>query len=133
MGKGSRAVKEASRLKDSCYICRRVEHHMANMISTVLLLWQSDLEFRRKLKEQPYFCLPHYSRLLDLAKKKLSKKEFSDFYSDISQPQMKYLDSLYEDVSHFCRKFDYRYEDEPWGNSKDSVERTIKFLSGTER
>ena len=103
------------------------------MISTVLLLWQSDLEFRRKLKEQPYFCLPHYSRLLDLAKKKLSKKEFSDFYSDMSQPQMKYLDSLYEDVSHFCRKFDYRYEDEPWGNSKDSVERTIKFLSGTER
>ena len=44
-----------------------------------------------------------------------------------------YLDTLYGDVSHFCKKFDYRYEDEPWYNSKDSVERTIKFLCGIER
>ena len=41
-GKGARAMKEANRLKDSCYICRRVEHHMANMIATVILLWQSE-------------------------------------------------------------------------------------------
>ncbi len=133
VGKGTRALKEANRLKDSCYICRRVEHHMANMIATVILLWQSDNEFRRKTREQPYFCLPHYARLLDLAKKKMSKKDFSDFYSEVSALEMDYINSLYGDVSHFCRKFDYRYEEEPWGNSKDSVERTIKFLSGTER
>lgn len=132
-GKGARAIKESNRLKDSCYICRRVEHHMSNMISTVVLLWQSEAEFRRKLTEQPYFCMPHYARLLDYAKKKVSKKDFSDFYSDISKPEMNYLNSLYDDVSHFCRKFDYRYEEEPWGNAKDSVERTIKFLSSTER
>jgi hypothetical protein len=39
-----------------------------------------------------------------------------------------YLDTLSEDVSWFCKKFDYRYESEPWKNSKDSVERAIKFL-----
>ncbi len=132
-GKGERVMKEANRLKDSCYVCRRVEHHMANMIATIVLLWQSENEFRRKLREQPYFCMSHYSRLLDYAKKKLSKKEFSDFYSDISTLEMNYLNSLYDDVSHFCRKFDYRYEEEPWGNAKDAVERTIKFLSGIER
>lgn len=132
-GKGVRAMKEANRLKDCCYVCKRVEHHMANMIATVVLLWQGDDTFRAKLREQPYFCMGHYARLLDYAKNKLSKKEFADFYSDISTLEMKYLNSLYDDVSHFCRKFDYRYEDEPWGNAKDSVERTIKFLSGTER
>jgi hypothetical protein len=39
-----------------------------------------------------------------------------------------YLETLTEDVSWFCKKFDYRYDAEPWKNSKDSVERAIKFL-----
>ena len=43
---------------------------------------------------------------------------------------LSYFDTLREDVSWFCKKFDYRYNDEPWYNSKDAVERAIKFLSG---
>ena len=43
-----------------------------------------------------------------------------------------YLDTLREDVSWFCKKFDYRYEEEPWYNAKDSVQRAIEYLSGTE-
>ena len=39
-----------------------------------------------------------------------------------------YMSTLTDDVSWFCKKFDYRYGDEPWYNSKDSVERAIKFL-----
>ena len=132
-GKGSAPMKSLERLKKSCYICRRTDHHLKNMISTIVLLYQSDSQFVKKLKEQPYFCLPHYSELINYAKNKLNKKEFADFYSDISELELSYLDTLRNDVSHFCKKFDYRYEDEPWYNSKDSVERTIKFLSGAER
>ena len=40
------------------------------------------------------------------------------------------FDELRGDVSWFCKKFDYRYENEDWGNSKDAVERAIKFLCG---
>ena len=43
---------------------------------------------------------------------------------------MGYLDELRGDVSHFCKKFDYRYAKEPWGNARDAVERSIRFLSG---
>ena len=39
-----------------------------------------------------------------------------------------YIETLNEDVSWFCKKFDYRYDEEPWYNSKDSVERSMKFL-----
>ena len=39
-----------------------------------------------------------------------------------------YLETLTEDVSWFCKKFDYRYDEEPWYNSKDAVERAVKFL-----
>ena len=45
----------------------------------------------------------------------------------------KYLDSLASDVSWFCKKFDYRYDAEPWYNSKDAVQRSVKFLSGDPR
>ena len=40
-----------------------------------------------------------------------------------------YYDKLREDVRWFVKKFDYRYDDEPWGDAKDAVERAIKFLS----
>ena len=132
-GKGTAPMKSIERLKKSCYICRRVDHHLKNMISTIVLLFQSDVEFVKKFREQPFFCLPHYGELVSYAKNKLSKKEFSDFYSDILDLELNYLDSLRGDVSHFCKKFDYRYQDEPWYNSKDAVERTIKFISGAER
>ena len=28
------------------------------------------------------------------------------------------------------KKFDYRYDEEPWGNAKDAPERAIDFLNG---
>ena len=36
----------------------------------------------------------------------------------------------WRDVSWFCKKFDYRYDAEPWKNSKDSVPRAINFIAG---
>ena len=38
------------------------------------------------------------------------------------------MTTLTDDVSWFCKKFDYRYDAEPWYNSKDAVERAIKFI-----
>ena len=40
-----------------------------------------------------------------------------------------HMDELYEDVSLFIKKFDYRFEELPWGNSKDSIERIIALLT----
>ena len=100
------------------------------MFETVLLLWQREKEFRQKFAAQPLFCLPHYRRLLALGKETLGKKEFPDFMKAASDVVTRYAETLSEDVSWFCKKFDYRYQDEPWKNSKDAVERTIRFLSG---
>jgi len=56
------------------------------------------------------------------------RKGYADFYRAVSAPVYAYFDTLREDVSWFCKKFDYRYDNEPWGNSKDAVERARKFL-----
>lgn len=125
------AIAALGKLEGDCYVCSRIERNMNAMIGTVVYLYESDLEFRRKLKAQPYFCLPHYRALVDYASRRMAKRNFADFYSDIYSLEKEYLKTLSGDVSWFCKKFDYRYDDEPWYNSKDSVKRAIKFLGGS--
>ncbi len=129
-GTGTASMKKLGRLEESCYVCERIEMHFARMYDTVLLLYANDGVFRKKFAAQHYFCLPHYRRLLDAAKTGMSKKAFAEFYAVVSKIEETYAASLSEDVSWFCKKFDYRYADEPWYNAKDSVERAIRFLSG---
>jgi hypothetical protein len=100
------------------------------MIETAVILWDTDEDFIPKLKAQPYFCLPHYRRFLEYAAKRLNKKKFAEFFEVAKGIEKKYIEELNEDVSWFCKKFDYRYDNEPWGNAKDSVPRALDFLSG---
>lgn len=125
---GAKPAKRIAELEDSCYVCRRVNYHFDHMVETVVYLWERDENFPRKLRAQPYFCLPHYRRLLDEAAKRLGKKKCGPFAEACEKVVNGYLETLTEDVSWFCKKFDYRYDDEPWYNSKDAVERAIKFV-----
>ncbi len=126
---GKRSASEIEKLEGSCYICYRTEDNFSHMIDTAVLLWQKNDGFPEKLKEQPYFCLPHYKLLLKCAQKKLNKKQLSAFVKDCEGVQRKYLEKLQGDISWFCKKYDYRYKNEPWNDAKDSVERTVNFLN----
>lgn len=125
---GERPLKRISALEDSCYVCRRIEFHFNHMIETAVFLWDEDEEFREKFSLQPYFCLPHYRRLIACASDRLSKKRSPEMIKEAARIVEAYIETLNEDVSWFCKKFDYRYDEEPWYNSKDSVERSMKFL-----
>jgi hypothetical protein len=124
---GVAAPKRLSQVDDSCYICSRIEHDFSRMLSNAALLYVEDEDFKHKIDSQPYICLPHFRMWLETAKNEL-KKAYPDFYKRVATVVYDYFDSLREDVSWFCKKFDYRYDNEPWGNSKDSVERARKFL-----
>lgn len=130
MNPGSDAIKNLTSLENSCYVCGRIENNFKLMVETAALLWEKDEEFRKKTASQPYFCLPHYRRFLEIAKNRLGKKLFPDFYKSVSKLELEYFDELIGDVSWFCKKFDYRYDEEPWYNSKDAVPRALAFLSG---
>ena len=125
---GDRPMNRITKLESSCYLCDRIEFNFKHMIETAVLLWESDEEFDGKLKAQPYFCLPHYNRLLSVASDRLQKKKFAEFEKICADIVNHYIASLKDDVSWFCKKFDYRYDSEPWYESRDSVERAIKFL-----
>jgi len=125
---GSNAIKRIGELECSCYVCRRIDFNFSHMIETAVYLWDEDEAFMDKLKAQPYFCLPHYNALLTVARERLGKKKFPEFEKACATIEDAYIEKLGNDVSWFCKKFDYRYDSEPWYDSKDAVERAIKFL-----
>ena len=97
-------------------------------VRIVVWLWQTDEDFPKKLRAQPLFCLPHYRLLLAVGQKRLGKKKMPEFAAACGEVVGSYMAELQKDISWFCKKFDYRFQDEPWGNSKDAVERAIRFL-----
>ena len=113
---------------ESCYICDRISHNFEKMVECACILWETDEAFREKFAKTPFFCVEHYSLMMNTAVNFINKKVRPDFYRAASEIEMAYLNTLKEDVSWFCKKFDYRYDDEPWGNSKDAVERAIKSV-----
>ena len=124
------ALNSLLELEGDCYVCNRINKNLSAMISTAVYLFESDGIFKEKFKKAPYFCLPHYRAMMDYASKKMGKRQFAELYDTAKAIEDKYLETISGDVSWFCKKFDYRYDDEPWYNSKDSVARAIKFLSG---
>lgn len=130
---GNKAQTSVSALKElnsDCYVCKRIDKNLSAMIATSVYLYESDFSFRERFAKAPYFCLPHYERMIDYASKKMSKRIFKEFYGLSHGIEKKHVTELQGDVSWFCKKFDYRYDEEPWYNAKDSVQRSIKFLSG---
>jgi len=127
-GAAAKPMARIEKLESTCYVCGRIDFNFQHMVETVIGLWDTDEDFPPKLKAQPYFCLPHYRLLLSVGKQRLSKKRFPEFAKDCAGVVEPYFDQLREDVSWFCKKFDYRYDQEPWYNSKDAVERAIIFL-----
>lgn len=125
---GKKMTERVEELEATCYVCGRIEYHFEHMIETAVLLWEQEEHFAPLLSEQPYFCLPHYRRMLKYASQRLSKKQFAEFEASASKVEFEYFDKLRNDISWFCKKFDYRYDEEPWYDSKDAVERAIRFL-----
>ncbi len=127
---GSSSCKRIEELEKSCYVCEKIEFNFEKMLETAVLLWREEKEFRQKTANQPLFCLPHYRLFIIEGQRRLNKKEYPEFYKTVKGVTLGYFEQISEDISWFCKKFDYRYSEQPWGNAKDAPERAIFFLSG---
>ena len=128
--KADHFASAVAKTEASCYICGKMSFHMERSLRNLAALYSQDPAFRKKFTEAPLICLPHARALCEEAKRELSGKELSAFTADTMALAHRYLDALSEDVSFFCKKFDYRYADEPWGNAKDAPIRAAAFLTG---
>ena len=68
--------------------------------------------------------------MLEVAAQELSTKDLGEFVQTVTKLNKENYDRIQEDISWFIKKFDYRYENESWKNSKDAVERTVNKTRG---
>lgn len=131
---GKNAKKQKlSQINESCFVCEKIDWGMERLMKTFFEMYGNE-DFRKLLNEQEFICLPHYDLLLKIAPSYLKKDMLSGFEKDIGDLTGKYIEALYGDVSHYCTMYDYRNtgKDADWGNSKDSIERAVKFLTSRE-
>ncbi len=119
----------SDKLSNSCYACMRMEARMKNYIDTFFYLWEKEPEFRDKVLGGRGFCLKHFSKIMEIALERMRQSKFSDFANAIIPLQKKNLARIDEELDWFIRKFDYRFQNDSWGNSKDAPERAIQKIS----
>ena len=123
-------IEELHKITDSCLMCETIEENMQRYLHTFLHLYRNDSDFRSRFGAGKGLCLPHMAQLLETAQGELAPSELGELISVLTRLQKANMDRMQEDISWFIKKFDYRYEKESWGNSKDAVERTVNKLRG---
>lgn len=125
-GENNEVVSYLEHLNKTCYICNKIDATFDRYIATLFHLYHTEGSFQQKFRESKGFCTNHYRVLYTEASRYLSGEELNEF--------IKMLDTLYignmkrvrDDLEWFINKFDYRYADEPWKNSKDALPRAMR-------
>lgn len=127
----SKQAEHMGKIIDGCFVCQKIEWGFGRMIDTIYMLYETQADFRDLFNGQPGFCLPHYQMLLAGCSKKVMKQKYKDFQDNLTRITDEYLKQLKSDVKHFTSMYDYRNNTEgaDWGNSRDSIERAIEFLT----
>lgn len=126
---GKKLMEAYGEAKKSCYLCARINLFLGRVLENLCYLYETEEAFAGLFAEQEYFCKTHSLKLLETAEKSLDKKKRAALAGQLAACNRRYLKTLREDLDWFCKKFDYRYEKEPWKNAKDAPERAAKFLS----
>ncbi|HIQ59119.1 MAG TPA: hypothetical protein IAB22_06670 [Candidatus Merdivicinus intestinavium] len=126
--------ESVSTINHTCFVCEKIEWGLSRMLVTVADQYAKDPEFQKLFAEQEFLCLPHLERVLCAGADHLPKKLWPRFREAAVELARKPLREVGEDVSHFCKMFDYRNAGEgaDWGNSRDSIERAIRLLTGVD-
>ena len=114
----------------TCYVCDRIERDVLHLLSTVYVQFGQDEELRRQYKAQDYICLDHYALIMaNVNKRAMDKRTLAEFYEATNTLSKGYMDTLYDDVTHFTTMYDYRNQGGDYKNSKDSIERAVAFIT----
>ena len=84
------------------------------------------------VSETKGFCLDHFKVLLKGADEKLNEKEREEFYNMVLPLMQDNMKRVYEDISWFIEKFDYKNHDADWKDSKDAIQRGMQKLRGSD-
>jgi hypothetical protein len=126
----TKLLKLLTDIENSCTICGRLEYTMDRYLDVIMYLWSKEADFRKLFSEKKGFCLVHLKMLIEASQKHLKAAESESFLSLLMEQQIENMDRIEQELDWFTKKFDYRNNDAPWGNSKDALPRSIQKLKG---
>ncbi len=116
--------------EETCFVCKMVENTFHSYMKTFFELYKKESSFKDSVKASKGFCFNHFKILLSYADDNLKDKDLEEFYNFILPLQKENLTRIYDDISWFVEKFDYKNKDADWKNSKDAVQRTMQKIKG---
>lgn len=122
------AAREAARIGASCYVCDRMARSLDKQLNTFFVLWKTAPEFRAQVEAQSGFCLADYALLLQKGEAVLGKKDFPAFTQAVGKVTRAGLSRLTEDVTAFCKMYDYHNNGADFGPLRGAVRRAAAFL-----
>lgn len=127
----AKRAENTNKRLSTCFVCEKIEWGFERMIDTIYRTYEADRDFRQMFDNQDVFCIEHYRLLTGGCSKKNMRRYGDEFLNTLKEKAGNYLLSLNEDLKKYCSMYDYRNNGETdWGTSRDSVERTIAFLTG---
>ncbi len=124
------AAKALRDVSNTCILCDSIEENTRRYAYTLLHLYKTDSGFRKAFEASKGVCVPDAALLIEMAGEALSGEVLNDFIKTLCTLLDQSLARLDEEIEGFTLKFDYRNADKPWGNSRDSLERTVNKLRG---
>lgn len=118
------------KLHSTCFVCQRIDNVFDRYVDTIFYLWKDDKGFREKFAGSRGFCTDHFGLLYAKATEKLSKNDADDFIQVLTRLYIENMERVRDDLEWFINKFDYKYKDEPWKNSRDSIQRAMVKTNG---
>lgn len=116
-------------VNSSCVVCTDLDEQMDLLFSNFFFLYKKEAEFKKLFEDSKGFCVPHFLELLEHSRKELSGSTLDTFNKTFVPLMMNNLKRVKDDIDWYIQKFDYRFTNEPWKNSKDAVDRSIQKVS----
>lgn len=115
---------------DSCFVCEKIDSGFNLMCASLLEHWKNEEDFRTLYAGQEYVCPRHSAGIIRAAleSRKLKGAQKNEFCKTTLELTRKHVETLENDVSDFCRMYDYRNRGEDFSACADSIERSAEFL-----
>lgn len=135
-GKAKDSVSAVTCANDGCFVCERMAATMGRYADNIVYLWRTVPEFREKFAKQEFLCLKHSALLLKAdehtpaPRQRFGRDRLPVFTEAVRDVSAKRLDALRDEVSRFCKSFDYRFAGEELGDAAHGVEHAIEWILG---
>ena len=120
-------IKTVNKNANSCWICDYTERAMDEIAELVSQMYKED-EFKQKLMQQEFFCLPHTALLL---KKNVLKGALKgEYVKALLSINEKFCQNVRNDLSKYAESFDYKSARGSADSVKDASRKAIEYTCG---